>query len=371
MKKKILVLFVFLFSFVMIANAKEAEEVLTIGASEEVSDKVNETVLYADDNIEVNEEQNSSQFVFGNTVVSKSNILGISLIAGNTLDITGSAEYGAYAGNVLTINSNVEKDLFAAGSTINIGSNAILGRDVYLAANTIKINADITRDLRATGTTIDISGITIYGDAYIEASEIIMDSKTVITGKLSYAKDTTIEGLENATIGSTEVKEAREFGEIEINFGTTLYSQLISAIAGVIVLIVLFYMIPNAKKKLDDTELTAGSILGTIGKGVGVLIIIPFIGIIALITGILTPLGFIVLALYAIGLYLASILSGYVIGRTIMTKAFKNDNQYLSILLGVFLIRLLGLVPIVSGIVTVICFLYGMGLLYNFAKKNN
>ena len=372
MKKKVIVLFALLFSFIGMVNAEETEDtepVLTIGASDVSSEVVPETVLYADDNIDVDGEQNSSQFVFGNTVKAKSNIFGLSVIAGNTLDIEGSAEYGAYAGNILTINSVIEKDLFAAGSTINIGSKAVIGRDAYIAASAVKINANVARDLRVAGSSVDISGITINGDAYLETSEIIMDENTVIAGKLLYIKDTNIKGLDLASVGSTEIKDASEFGKVEINFGATLYSSIISAVAGIIVAIVLFYMIPSIKKKLDDVNLEIGSIIGNFGKGLGVIIIIPIVSIVAAITGILTPLGLITLALYIIGIYLASILSGYIIGRTIMTKAFKNDNQYLSIVVGILLIRLLGLVPVLGGVVTSLCLLYGLGLLYNFAKK--
>ena len=367
MKRKVFVLIAILFSFVMLVNAEGNEDLLTTGINESVP----ETVFYAEDNITVEEEQNSSQFIFGNQVIAKSKIAGLSFIAGYSMDISGTAEYGLYAGNTITINSNIEKDLFVAGNVINIGCDAKIGRDVYLAGNIMKINANLPRDLRAAGTTVDISNITINGDAYIDANQIIMNDSTIITGKLSYIEGATFEGKDKASIGKIETRKDSDIGEIEINFGSKLTSQLISVAAGIIVMIALFYMIPALKKKLDETELTASSIIGTIGKGVGVLIVIPIVSIIALVTGILTPLALIVLALYGIGLYLASILSGYIIGRTIMTGIFKKDNQYLSILLGILLIRLLGLVPIVSGIISIICFLYGMGLIYNIIKKKN
>ena len=351
----------------MVVNAEDTDDALTIGATEiDTRD-----VLYADDNVSVDGTQDSSQFVFGNSVKINSEVFGAQFSAGNTLDVNGSSEYGFYAGNMITINSNIAKDLFAAASTINIGSDAVIGRDAYLAAASIKINANVERDLRAGAGTIDISGITINGDAYLDADEIIMDAKTVITGKLSYVKDTKIVGKETATIGSIDEKDAKDFGKVEITFGSTISSCLIGAVGAIIVAIALFYMAPSFKKKLDDEELSAGRIGSNLGKGIAALFLIPIISLIAIITGIFTPLGLIMLALYVIGIYLASVVSGYIIGRLIMTNVFKKDNQYLSILVGILLIRLLGLVPIASGIVTVICLLYGLGLLYNTIKKTN
>lgn len=367
MKKKILVLVAVLFSFIMLVNAEEAEPVVTIGAEE----KQNTEILYADDNVNVGGIQDSSQFVFGNSIKINSQVAGAQFSAGNSLDINGTTEYGFYAGNMITINSNISKDLFAAASTINIGSDAVLGRDVYLAAASIKINANVGRDLRVGAGTIDISGITINGDAYLDVDEIIMDAKTVITGKLSYVKDTKLVGKDAATIGSIEEKEKSDFGKVEITFASTISSCLIGAAGAIIVAIVLFYMIPSMKKKLDEEELTAGRIGSNLGKGIAALFLIPIISLIAIVTGIFTPLGLIMLAIYVIGIYLASIVSGYIIGRLLMTNIFKNDNQYLAIITGILLIRLLGLVPIASGIVTVICLLYGLGLLYNLIKKKN
>lgn len=366
MKKKVFILFALLFSFAMFVNAED-NDVLTVGSTE----SINSDVLYADDNVEVDGKQDSSQFVFGNFIKATSSVAGIQFSAGNTLDINGSAEYGLYAGNAITINSNIEKDLFVAGNTINIGSKSTIGRDAYLVANSIKINVNVGRDLRAACSSLDISGITINGDVYLDVTELTMDENTTITGKLSYVAGTNIVGKDKASVGKYEEKESSDFGKVEINFGTTLTSQLLSAAAAIIVAIALFYFIPSVKKKLDDEELSIGGIGSSIGKGFAALLIIPIVSIIAAITGILTPIGLIVLALYIIGIYLASVLSGYIVGRVIMTNIFKNDNEYLSIVIGILLIRLLGLVPVVNGVVTTLCLLYGMGLLYKLIKKKN
>ena len=366
MKKKFLMLFILLFSLVLVVNAEE-DDVLTIGAEDVISNEV----LYADEHIEVDGKYDSSQFVFGNFVKASSSVAGIQFSAGNTLDISGDTEYGLYAGNAITINSNIGRDLFVAGNTINVGSNSVLGRDVYLVGSSIKINVNVGRDLRASCSSLDISGITINGNAYLDVTELIMDENTTITGKLSYVVGTKVIGKEKATIGEFEEKEDSDFGKVEINFGTTITAQLMSAAAAIVVAIALFYMIPSVKKRLDDEELSVGRIGSSIGKGFGCLVVIPIVSVVAAITGVLTPVGLIVLALYVIGIYLASVLSGYIIGRVIMTNLFKNDNEYLSIIVGILLIRLLGLVPVISGIVTMLCLLYGMGLLYNLVKKQN
>ena len=161
-------------------------------------------IASAGDNVNQTGSYESSRFVAGNKIMNTAEVDGLSLIAGNEITTKGASPYGIYAGNIITIEDNIEKDLFAAGNMITINSNASIGRDVYIAGNDVTINSNIERDLRAGGTTIDISGITIKGDAYIGAEQIIMDKETKIEGKLVYPEDSSITGLEQASINKIE-----------------------------------------------------------------------------------------------------------------------------------------------------------------------
>ena len=193
MKKKVLGLFSALLIAFMLTLNVNALEIVNAG----------ETVVEEG-------EFNSTRLVAGNKVTDKSKVDGISFVAGNDITLEGSAPYGFYAGNIVTVNKEIERDLFIAGNSINIGSDAKIGRDLFIAGNTIKINANIERDIRVGGTSVDLSGITIGGDAYIDASEIVMDENTTITGKLTYYKDAKVTGLEKAKIGTVETKEFDE-----------------------------------------------------------------------------------------------------------------------------------------------------------------
>ena len=103
--------------------------------------------------------------------------------------------------------------------------------------NTIKSN--INRNLNMGATSVDISDITIGGDAYIMADEIIMNERTVITGKLSYGEDSNVIGLNEATIGSKELVK-----NVDIDITYTLKDKaidfLFSLVGAYLVMLVLF-----------------------------------------------------------------------------------------------------------------------------------
>lgn len=317
-------------------------------------------------------DYNSTRFVAGNEVIDTANVDGISFVAGNQVKLNGKATYGFYAGNEVIINENIEKDLFAAGNHISIGSDAIIGRDVYIAGNIVMISANLPRDLKVGATTIDLTDITISGDAYVMADEILLNENTKIEGKLTYSEDSIVKGIESAKIGSVE-----KIKSSDIAYTYTIKDRIIdfigSAIAASIVILVLFYLIPKAKNDIENYELKFDNIAKTSGIGFLVLIGVPIISIIAMITGVLLPLSFITIAIYVISIYLSFILSGYVVGNAITTKFMNTKNVFISIVIGVVLVKLLFLVPYIGGYIKFIALIFGLGLIYNFIKniRNN
>ena len=313
-------------------------------------------------------EHSSSRFVAGNSVTDTANVDGIDFVAGNEITLNGKATYGFFAGNNINVNQSIEKDMFVAGNHINVSADAILPRDVYILGNTVIINSNVGRDLRVGASIVDLSDITISGNAYVMADQITLNEKTNIVGKLTYSEDSQITGIEKAKIGSTEkVKKA------DINYTITIKDRIIdfilSVIAASIVILVLFYIIPKSKDKLDKFELKLEKILKTSLIGFIILIVLPLISIIAIFTRILLPLALILLAIYAICIYLAFLFTYYVVGNIISNKLLNKDNAYISIIIGIILVKLLSLVPYIGDLIGFISLVFGLGIICNFIKN--
>ena len=351
MKRKILGIFGILLVVMSISTNVYAKRVTEAG------DKVVQEGTY-----------DSVRFVAGNTVVDKATVDGISFVAGNDVTLEGNTPYGFYAGNMVLVNENIEKDIFVAGNKITLDSNAIIGRDAYIAGNSVVIKTNIARDLRLGSDSVDLSGVTIGGNAYIMADNIILDANTNIVGKFTYPEDANIRGLDSANVGSIKTVENRAV-EVEINFVDSAVEFIFSVCAAFIVMIVLFYLLPKTKDKLNEEKTNFESILKNIGIGLLVLIVVPIIALFGLFTSVLTPLALIVGAIYIISIYLSSLLSYYVIGNIVNKKLIKKDNTYLTLLIGILGVKLIKLIPFIGPFVGAICLFYGMGLIFLYVKN--
>ena len=223
-------------------------------------------VAQAGDTIVQEGNYDSVRFAAGNKVTDKADIDGISFVAGNDIYLEGRAPYGFFAGNTVTINEKIDKDLFVAGNVINIESDAIIGRDVYIAGNKVTIKTNVTRDLRVGASIVDLSGIIIQGDAYVYAEKIILDENTIINGKLTYYNDSTVKGLDVATIGETKVKKNKEV-EAKVTTKSKIYDFLFSVISAFLTVAVLFFILPKTKEKIDKLDLSFGVIAKTACTG--------------------------------------------------------------------------------------------------------
>ena len=315
-------------------------------------------------------EYNSVRFIAGNSVTSKANIDGLSFIAGNEITTEGVSTYGFYAGNNINIKENILKDLFIAGNKITIYEDAIIGRDVFIAGANVTVKTNITRDLRIGANNINISGITINGDAYLYGDNITLDGDTIISGKLTYPEDAKINGLDLAKVG--EVVRTKKIDiEIKKNNVNIVKNTILSICAGIIIMLILFYILPKTKEKLDNVELKIEPIMKIICTGFLIMILIPMTFIITVFTNILTPFALILACIYGISLYLGPLLSAYIIGSLLTKLIFKKDNKYLAIVIGIILVKLIKLVPYIGGFINVICLLYGIGLITKYIKSRN
>ena len=354
MKKKIFILLTLLLAFTIMINNVHADK-----------------IILADDTVIQEGEYDSFRLAAGNKVTNKANIDGISLVAGNDLYLEGSAPYGLFAGNNVTINERIEKDLFVAGNNITVESDAIIGRDAYIAGNTVTIKTNIGRNLRAGGSSVDLRGVTVNGNAYLAADKIILDENTIINGNLAYYKDSKTTGLEEATIiGETKILKSKEVNVSSYESKSKAYEFIFSVISAFITLSVLFYVLPNSKKNLDKLDLSFGSIAKTSCVGLVVLIVAPFIIFFTMITGFLTPLSLIALAFYIIAIYLSSLLVYYIVGKTINEKLIHNKSTYLSLIIGIVLVKLIKLIPVAGWYIGVIILFYGLGLIFNYLKNS-
>lgn len=333
-------------------------------------------LFQADDNLNISGIYDGTVFFAGSNVTSSSTINGIGFIAGQTLDISGVANYGFFAGNVVNIQGTINNDLFVTGNTISIKDNAKVGRDTYLfASNVSLVNTIISRNLYISSVDVNISNTTILGNVNVNASNIVFGDNVNISGTLKYNDDASITNINKVNAGATLVS-VTEKDDIEDVWGNKIVNFVISLIGMILIGIILYGIWSNLFKKCSNTmkNYTFGKCLSDIVIGFLILIAVPVISIMLMITIIGIPISIITLISYIISIYLTTIFVGYLLGNFIITKIFKHkENGYLAIVLGVFVIKLIELVPFIGGIVCFIVICLGLSLIVKmlFFKKEN
>ena len=318
-------------------------------------------LFQAGDNLSVNEELDGSSFVAGNSVSTTNKVNGILFLAGNDVNVKSSSDYAFIAGNIVNIEEANFKDGFVAGNVVTL-KNVDIERDLYVAGTKVTINTNIGRKLTAFGEDVVIDG-TIDGDVYIGASNITINSNTVINGTLTYNDDAKTIISKDAVINNTKIEKHTA------NYSKVFVSKLIDKIFSFVNSLVLALLLALIVPKLYEKIISQGKnmILNNIGFGLLSLLFVPLAALIIIATVCGVYLGLLILCLYVISILLSTILSSYFYGNLLLGSKIKN--KYLLITLTLLIIYLLRLIPFVGGIVSIVTICTGLGIVLNLFLK--
>ncbi len=349
MKKKLIFILALMFLVIPFKIVNAEEEPIVIATNEEV------------------EKVNHSYFEAGNDLNVKKYVDGISFIAGNIVKFDGVTTYGALAGENVVVNNKIEKDLFAAGNIITISKEAKVGRDVYLAGSEINILSNINGDAYLAGSTIVLDNVEINGNVNVAAENIKIKDNVKITGTLNVNQDVKIENEEKLTYGK---KETYETGT-KIELKNTVIDIVLSVLTLIFTGVLLSVIFPKLFKNIDS-EFNVSNVCKYMIFGFIALIAVPILTILLMGSIVGLTFGIIVILAYIIALLISLVMSSYAVGKVLLTKLFKqNDNLYLDIIVGCLFFKLVSLIPAFGGLIYFIGFLYGFGLIINLFLNRN
>lgn len=351
MNKKILgIIAIFIAMFVAITNVKAGE------------------YFVGDENVIDNETYAHSHFEAGGNITSRSNVNGLSFVAGANLDVAGAKEYGFFAGETIKVSGSIEKDLFAAGNTVSIEKGASVGRDAYLAGNSVSINTNIKGTVFIAASMIKLENVTIDGDLSIAGNTIDIIGDVKVNGTLRVNDEAVIN---NESKLDAYKKETYVTNSVNINFTNRISDIVLDILKTVFTALILVLVFPKLFKKIKY-DLEAKDIGMKLLFGLLVLVGIPMVCLVSLSILVGMSVSVILLFLYIIAIMIATILASAVIGQNIYTKLFKQkDNIYASVLIGVLLVKLIELIPVAGSLIGILVFLYGLGIIWRLFLDRN
>lgn len=309
-------------------------------------------------------------YTAGNTVNISAETKGDLVVAGNNLNLSGKVEDGLFAvgsninitgevgknariaGSVVSITSSVAGDLLIGAGTLNISDQSKVGGDLMAGVGTATIDGIVNGRARIAGGDITINGV-ISGDLEVDGGQLILGDKAVVGGNLIYRSE------KEATISSSAVvKGTTDYSKIQAKTYSKKYSRSILGVFGVfgflmgiIFLLVLVYLLPRSSRELIETTLS--TFWKNLGWGFLAFAIAPTVLIIVAVTVIGLKLAGALLLIYGAMLMVAFVYATIALGAQILKWITKDTYRFdwLTVLVGTAAAIVLGLIPVLGGLI--------------------
>jgi len=292
----------------------------------------------------------------------------------------------------IDINAPVGRNLMAFGQTITIGPATYIHRDATLFGEEIVFQGTVGNYARFGGDKVTIAG-KFGGDLKIEAKEIEIEPVTVIEGDLIYESPYRVK-IEDSVIikGETRWIEIDQETEKEaydafapVKFMLMMFLSLNCLISIIVFLIAMIpgnaVMIPlmfltlivsgiilvslNRKLALKTVTVIKDRFLVALGLGILLILLFPFVSLLAILTVIGIPIGIIIIFAFGIfcfaGVVYSALFVGTYVGR--LLNISKQPPSILCLIIGIIILGCLILIPVMGWIIAVLILAVGLGAL--------
>ncbi len=324
---------------------------------------------------------------------------------GRTVQIDGTINGDAFLGGaIVTVNGHIGGDLFIFGGKVNVNGpvdnsirilggdvtvNGPVGRNVLLLCGncTVTNKTAMNGSLLVAGVNLDESagqigrGFRFFGnrlylnsgianEAYVVADqEFLLGPNASISGSLKYTGNNEAVLEPGATVAGSIVYQKTSPGESTPRFFGArtflssfrrlkplmdLFGFIVSAIVGFILL----GLFPKGFEKV--AQAIENRPYASFGWGIIIALMLPLIIVLFALTIVGIPVSLILLLVGYLAWLAAQYLIAFFIGRKIMLPRFGERRGW-ALFLGLFLIYLVGLIPVVGSVVKLVLTFFAMG----------
>ncbi|QQG37499.1 MAG: hypothetical protein HYS26_02570 [Candidatus Kaiserbacteria bacterium] len=347
----------------LLATAAEWKtgEQFSLGSSERYTDDL----YIAGGNVTTAATINGDLAAMGGNVLVNGPVSGDIFAAGGSVTILGSVgDDLRVAGGNITISSAVRGDLVVGGGQVNISGEGI-GGDVLAGTGVLRIDAPVGGDVVIGGGEVVINA-PVGGNVRFAGENLTLGSGAVIEGNLSYASPKEAKLEEGAVVrGETSYEQTQDVrGIAEKGF----LAFITLATIGKFLSILASALIIGLAFSKYSVALVEGAIARPwfeMGRGLVTLILLPVFSIILLVTVLGIPLGLLGLTAFVAAIIFSSLVAPIILGSLSykwITRTGYLEVSWKTILLGVVLYTLIGLVPFIGPLVKFALVLLALGV---------
>lgn len=312
------------------------------------------TAVAAGQEVTVDGTINGDLFVFARKVVLKGKVLGNLYTAAGEVQVSGE----------------VSRDAVGVGRRVNVTKEALINRDMYLAAERVFHAGQVGRQMFAHGTTIMVNG-RVQDDTKLAAERVLIQDGAVLGGNLFYVSSNQADVSANASIsGRTDWKKvAPHEPRATDNVAGSVFANLL----GILGALLLWFVVATWRPQFwaETSRPLLQQPLKTLGYGALVLLLTPLLAILLMITVIGLPLGIILGLAYGVCLYLSKIIAAVIIGYA-LAQRFGWPEVHKGVwlvLLGLALLAVLTKLPVLGFFVTLAVIFTGLGSIFLVYSK--
>jgi len=284
--------------------------------------------------------------------------------AGNMVNINAPVNSAVVAGGDVNINAPVKGDVFAAGGQVNLNSD--VGGKLVTAGGNVNLGGGIGTNLVAAGGTVDIlPGKTVGRDALIAGNNVIN------AGHVNGTLTVSAKSFENTGYaGKVDFRKTEGFNEAQRHeaAGAFGFFGLLMLIGYLILGLILVHILPGVFAAINE-EMVRSPVVATV---VGfILMIASFIAIIIVaITVVGLPIALIAALLLIAALMLTGTFVAYALGKWIGSRLKLKYSDLVLFVIGFVILNILFLIPFVGWLVSLISLSLGFGAILYTCRKH-
>ncbi len=330
------------------------------------------------DAVIITEDLVGDVYVGGGSVLIESRIEGDLIVGGGNVTIGGEiTDDLRVGGGSIVLNGVVGKNVTAGGGSITFGPSSEVAGSVIVGAGNLSFDGTVGGDLWAGAGLMRLNGEFGQGIQAEVGSLTVLPAASVARDlKVSYEEDANVSQAASVA-GQVQIQQSERSKSFDragdaiagvtkgIGTAATVATTLMALVSGLILL----YLLPKFIDERSEQILT--SPVPSLGWGLIALILLPILAVVLMAVVITLPLGFILLFSYFIMLMMANWITSKALGEKLYQSTDQSwlNNRYLQFIVGLLIIKVIGLVPVVGGIVLFGSMLLGLGSLLKWLRE--
>lgn len=326
--------------------------------------------VYAAGNVvSINSNIEKGLYVGGNTINLNADVNGTFCAGGGTIIVKGNVSGTMHAGGgSIFIEGAIGEDLFVGGGDVNLTETSSVGGDLIVGAGKITIDGPIGGSILL-GAEEAIINNKVAGNVKVKVDKLELGDNAEIVGNLEYTSKEETEIDKSKVLGEIifhqkETVKAGLFGKPKILLGLLTLGLLLKFLSAIAIGLIFVYLLKKFTKEIVKESLR--KFWPNLGIGFGSLVLTPVACILLAISVIGLWVAGIIGAIYVLLLVVSSVFASIILG-TLLIKVLTKKQEYVidwrAVVVGVIVMKLVIFIPFVGWLAIFIFFLMAFGAL--------